>query len=54
MNKNKRFTDNLNSIRVKPEQHEALKVLSEKWQTSLSHLVRLAIVEFLEKHGVDV
>lgn len=46
-----RFENSLPPTRINAEHHKALQKLAEKMQTSTSQLTRLAIVEFLAKHG---
>jgi len=41
-------------IRLSPEQFKAVSELAEIQQTAVSQLTRLAVVEFLERHGYDV
>lgn len=41
-------------IRLSPEQHAAVYELADIQQTAVSQLSRLAVVEFLERHGYNV
>jgi len=41
-------------IRLSPEQFDAVYELAETQQTAVSQLTRLAVVEFLERHGYNV
>lgn len=48
-----RYASSLPPIRINPAQQEALHGLAERLQTSASSVVRMAIAEFLTKHGFN-
>lgn len=50
----KRFTAILSGIKVDPMHYDALQKLADKQQTSVSALVRLSIVQLLEKYNIEV
>ena len=49
-----KYTGSLPPIKMKSDQHEALKWLADQDQTSMSTLVRQALSRYLEIRGVDL
>ena len=48
-----KYNSTLSPIKIKLEQHEALKRVAESGQTSIGTIVRKAIADYLEKHGFN-
>lgn len=49
-----KYPSTLSPVKLKPEQHEALKRVAESEQTSIGTIVRKAIADYLEKRGIDL
>jgi len=49
-----KYLSTLSPVKLKPEQHEALKRVAETEQTSIGTIVRKAIADYLEKRGIDL
>lgn len=48
-----KYLSTLSPIKLKSEQHEALKRFAETEQTSIGTIVRKAIADYLEKRGIS-
>lgn len=49
-----KYPSTLSPIKIKPEQHQALKRVAEIEQTSIGTIVRKAISDYLEKRGISL
>jgi len=49
-----KYPSTLSPIKLKPEQHQALKRVAETEQTSIGAIVRKAIADYLEKSGISL
>jgi predicted transcriptional regulator len=49
-----KYPSTLSPIKLKSEQHDALKRVAETDQTSIGTIVRKAIADYLEKRGIPL
>jgi predicted transcriptional regulator len=48
-----KYASTLSPIKIKPEQHQGLKKVAEKTQSSIGQVVRQAIANLLAEHGYE-